>query len=175
MSDKPELSQCHLSTEDGLKVRRISADEFRIPINFIKLHPDVLTPTKGSAGAACFDIAAYLDAPVSIRPFQTALIPTGLSFRLPPNSEIQVRPRSGLPNKHRVFVANAPGTVDSDYHGELMVGLYNGNPDAVFVVHDGERIAQFLVAPVPDIRLNEIPYEEPSSERGENGFGSTGR
>lgn len=144
------------------------------PIVFMKLHPDVQTPTRGSKGAAGYDLHAYLKEPLAIRPFAVELIPTGLTFRLLPYQEIQVRPRSGLANKHRVFIPNAPGTVDEDYHGEIMVGLYNGNPDADFVVNPGQRIAQIIVSPVLPTKLVEQPYSPPTTERGEGGFGSTG-
>lgn len=127
--------------------------------------------TEGSAG---IDIcAAVPDAqPVILKPGDRAKIPTGLSIALPQNFEMQVRPRSGLALHHGVTCLNSPATIDSDYRGELMVILINhGNED--FVVSRGDRIAQILVAPVHVIEWNRVS-SLPETNRGTDGFGSTG-
>ena len=126
--------------------------------------------TQGAAGA---DVSAFLDSSIIIKPFERALIPTGLFFEIPVGYEIQVRPRSGLAAKNGVTVLNTPGTIDSDYRGEVKVILINlGKED--FVVNNGDRIAQIIVAPVTI--GNFIKSETLSeTERGEGGFGSTGK
>ncbi|MCR4579198.1 MAG: dUTP diphosphatase [Treponema sp.] len=125
--------------------------------------------TKGAAGA---DICARLDSPVTIASGKFAMIPTGLFFEIPEGYEIQVRPRSGLAAKNGVTVLNTPGTIDSDYRGELKVILINLG-DSDFVVNDKDRIAQIIIAPV-----TQASFEESESlsgtERGAGGFGSTG-
>ena len=118
------------------------------------------------------DLRANLDAPIVLQPLERRLIPTGIYIALPPGHEGQVRPRSGLATKHGITVVNAPGTIDADYRGELRVSLINlSNED--FVIEDGERIAQLIVA-----RHETIEWEETESldetARGAGGWGSTG-
>jgi dUTP pyrophosphatase len=118
------------------------------------------------------DLRANLDAPVTLHPLERRLIPTGLHIALPKGFEAQVRPRSGLALKHGITVLNSPGTIDADYRGELMVLLVNLS-DADFVVNNGERIAQMVVA------RHEVVEWEPvgeldETERGEGGYGHTG-
>lgn len=125
--------------------------------------------TEGAAGA---DVCAFLDKPVIIEPGKFSMIPTGLFFEIPFGYEIQVRPRSGLAAKNGVTVLNTPGTIDSDYRGELKVILINlGNEP--FTINNGERIAQIIVSPVTtaDFILSDSLSD---TERGEKGFGSTG-
>src|SRR5439155_22089736 len=111
--------------------------------------------------------------PVILAPGQRALVPTGISVALPAGYEAQVRPRSGLASKHGVTVLNAPGTVDSDYRGEIGVLLIN-HGDAPFAIRRGERIAQMVIAPVLQAQL--VPAASlPATDRGSGGFGSTGR
>ncbi|MDE5608247.1 MAG: dUTP diphosphatase [Muribaculaceae bacterium] len=129
--------------------------------------PEYATP--GSAG---MDVRAYLSEPVTLRSLERAMIPTGLYISLPVGYECQVRPRSGLAAKYGVTVANAPGTVDADYRGEIKVILINLSTEP-FVVNDGERIAQLVVA------RHEVVEWEPAetldtTERGDGGFGHTG-
>ena len=125
--------------------------------------------TAGSAGA---DLQAYLEAPVVIKPGNRAMITTGLFFALPEGYEIQVRPRSGLALKNGVTVLNTPGTIDSDYRGELCVILINlGEED--FTVSNGDRIAQIIVAPVTQGEFV-LTDKLDETERGAGGFGSTG-
>jgi dUTP pyrophosphatase len=132
-------------------------------------------PAYQSAGAAGFDIRAAVaaDKPVNLAAGERALIPSGFSIAVPDGFELQVRPRSGLAMRHGVTVLNAPGTVDSDYRGEVMVLLVNlgGEP---FRIERGERIAQGILAPVARAELVEAETL-PDTMRGTGGFGSTGR
>ena len=132
-------------------------------------------PAYQSAGAAGFDIRAAVaaDKPVTLAAGERALIPSGFSIAVPDGFELQVRPRSGLAMRHGVTVLNAPGTVDSDYRGEVMVLLVNlgGEP---FRIERGERIAQCILAPVARAELVEAETL-PDTMRGTGGFGSTGR
>ncbi len=126
-----------------------------------------------SPHAAGLDVVADLDQPLELGPGDRAAVPTGLAVEIPPGFEVQVRPRSGLALKHGVTVANAPGTIDADYRGEVKVILVNLGA-APFVVQRGERIAQLVVAAV--VHADVIEVEALSeTERGEGGFGSTGR
>lgn len=132
-------------------------------------------PRQQTAGAAGLDLAAALgpDEVRSIAPGDYALIPTGLAIALPQGYEAQIRPRSGLAARHGVTVLNSPGTVDSDYRGEIMVLLINHGKQ-VFAVRRGERIAQMVVAPVSAVTLIEATTLN-ETERGDGGHGSTGR
>lgn len=129
-------------------------------------------PAYKTVGAAGADIGAFTKEDIIIGAGKTVLVPTGLYFEIPSGFEIQVRPRSGLAAKNKVTVLNAPGTIDSDYRGEIQVILINlGNEP--FTVHNGDRIAQIVVAPV--VRGNFIKTEQLSdTTRGAAGFGSTG-
>ncbi len=126
-----------------------------------------------SDGAAGMDLAASLDADVTIAPGARSLVGTGLAIALPRGFEAQVRPRSGLAAKHGVTVLNAPGTIDEDYRGEIKVILIN-HGDEAFVVKSGERIAQLVIAEVARVVLDEQSSLE-SSVRGAGGFGHTGK
>lgn len=132
-------------------------------------------PALQTAGAAGADLCAALpaDAPLELRPGARGLIPCGFAMALPPGYEAQVRPRSGLAARHGVTVLNAPGTIDSDYRGEVQVLLINLGHESVIIAR-GERIAQLVVAPVvrPDFLIEDILD---ATERGQGGFGSTGR
>lgn len=125
--------------------------------------------TEGAAGA---DVCAFLKNDVVIKPNERRLIPTGLFFEIPEGFEVQVRPRSGLALKNGVTVINSPGTIDSDYRGEIQVLLVNFSAEP-YTVHSGERIAQLVVAPVT-IASWEKTISLSESERGEGGWGSTG-
>lgn len=125
--------------------------------------------TPGSAGA---DVCAYITEAVTIKKGERAIVPTGLFFEIPEGYEIQVRPRSGLAAKNGITVLNTPGTIDSDYRGELKVILINlGNED--FVINNGDRIAQIILAPVVQAAF-EVTDSISETERGQGGFGSTG-
>ena len=121
---------------------------------------------------AGMDLRANIDAPITLRPLERCLIPTGLFIALPPGYEAQVRPRSGLALKKGITVLNSPGTIDADYRGELMVLLVNLSSDN-FVVNDGERIAQMVVARHAQVQFAPVT-ELDSTERGEGGYGHTG-
>ncbi len=132
-------------------------------------------PAYETEGAAGMDLRAAVPegAPVTLQPGARQMIPTGLSMAIPEGYEVQVRPRSGLAAKHGLTCLNSPGTVDSDYRGELKVILINLGAEP-FVIQRGERIAQMVVAPVTRGRFQEVDVL-PETARGEGGFGSTGR
>ncbi len=130
-------------------------------------------PEYKTAGAAGADVCALVGSPVELNPGDRALIGTGLFFAIPDGYEIQVRPRSGLAAKNGVTVLNTPGTIDSDYRGELKVILINLGKEK-FTVNSGDRIAQIIVAPVTRGRFA-VVEELDQTERGSGGFGSTGK
>src|SRR3954468_475704 len=123
-------------------------------IRFVKLRPGALAPKYMSAGAAGLDLASAADEPIDIAPGARAAVPTGLAFEIPPGFEGQVRPRSGLARKFGIGLPNAPGTIDSDYRGEVLVLLSNPGPEP-FVINPGDRIAQLVIAPVVIAELEE--------------------
>ncbi|MGN1381990.1 MAG: dUTP diphosphatase [Eubacterium sp.] len=125
--------------------------------------------TKGASG---FDIQAYLDEPVTLKPGERKLVPTGLFFEIPEGCEAQVRARSGLAIKHGIGLVNSIGTIDSDYRGEIKVPLINFG-DEEFTIKDGERIAQVVLMPVIRAELH-LSEELSDTDRGEGGFGHTG-
>jgi len=129
-------------------------------------------PSYQTAGAAGVDLCALLDNPVTLNPLERVLIPTGLFIELPLGFEAQIRPRSGLAFKHGLTVLNSPGTIDSDYRGELKVLLVNLSNEAVSV-QDGERIAQMVFARHEQGHFMEVEALS-ESQRAERGFGSTG-
>jgi len=135
---------------------------------------DLPLPAYQSAGAAGFDLLAAIpaDAPAILPPGGRALIPTGLAIEIAGGYEAQTRPRSGLALKHGVTVLNAPGTIDSDYRGEVGIILIN-HGEAPFEIRRGDRVAQMVVAPAPQARLTEVD-ELSSTARDAGGFGSTG-
>ena len=119
------------------------------------------------------DLMAFLDNPVSIMPQKSELIPTGLSIAIPNNTEVQIRPRSGLAAKSNISVLNTPGTIDSDYRGEIKIILFNhGKGD--FVVNNNDRIAQMILMPIIKAEFEEVE-NLPKTLRGSGGFGSTGK
>lgn len=129
-------------------------------------------PAYATPQSAGMDLRANLDAPVTLHPMERRLIPTGLHIALPEGYEAQVRPRSGLALKHGLTVLNAPGTIDADYRGEVGVVLINLS-DQDFVVNDGERIAQLVIARYEQGELVTVS-ELDATERGEGGYGHTG-
>ncbi len=138
-----------------------------------RLRPSAELPRYQTSGAAGMDLHAALDAPITLAPGARALVPTGLALAIPHGWEGQVRPRSGLAAKHGVTVINAPGTIDSDYRGEVGVVLVNHGQEP-FVVKHGERIAQIVFAPYAQATLEEVD-ELDETARGAGGYGSTGR
>ena len=138
-----------------------------------KLDPSVKLPEYKTSGASGMDLIAFLKDPINIKPKKSSLIPTGLSVAFSENYEIQIRPRSGLAAKKNISVLNTPGTIDSDYRGEIKVIIYN-HGDTNFMVNNGDRIAQMILSPVLKIELEEID-KLPETIRGKGGFGSTGK
>lgn len=125
--------------------------------------------TKGSVG---LDLRAHLQEPVMMKPLQRALIPTGLYIELPDGHEAQIRPRSGLALKKGLTCLNSPGTIDSDYRGEIKIIMINLSNETT-VINTGERIAQMIISKIERVKLNEVD-ELSETERGEGGFGHTG-
>ena len=143
-----------------------------VTVKFQRHADDVVLPDYATPGAAGMDIAAHLDTAVTLAPFARAAIATGFSMQLPSGYEAQIRPRSGLALKHGVTVANAPGTIDSDYRGEVAVILINLSQQD-FTITPSMRIAQLVIAPVTHCRF-EDKLQLDMSDRGAGGFGSTG-
>ena len=138
-----------------------------------KLDPSVELPSYKTDGASGMDLMAFIKKPITLKPKSSFLIPTGLSVAFSNNFEIQIRPRSGLAAKNNISVLNTPGTVDSDYRGEIKVILFNhGNSD--FLINNRDRIAQMILTPIIKMDLEET-NDLPETIRGEGGFGSTGK
>ena len=138
-----------------------------------KLNSTVKLPEYKTNGASGMDLIAFIKESINIKPKTSSLIPTGLSVAFSENYEIQIRPRSGLAAKNNISVLNTPGTIDSDYRGEIKVIIYNhGNND--FFVNNGDRIAQMILSPVVKMELEETS-DLPETTRGLDGFGSTGK
>ena len=138
-----------------------------------KLNSKVKLPNYKTDGSSGMDLMAFLDKPISILPQKSELIPTGLSIAIPNNTEVQIRPRSGLAIKNNISVLNTPGTIDSDYRGEIKVILYNfGNEE--FIVKNEDRIAQMVLVPIIKASFEEVE-NLPETIRGKGGFGSTGK
>ena len=138
-----------------------------------KLDPDVKLPSYKTSGASGMDLIAFTKKTINIEPKSSSLIPTGLSVAFPKDYEIQIRPRSGLAAKNNITVLNTPGTIDSDYRGEIKVIIYNHGNDN-FVINNGDRIAQMILAPIIKMELEET-INLPETIRGKDGFGSTGK
>lgn len=145
-------------------------------VRFKRLHDDAQLPERQSEEAAGFDLHAYLpDGKIGIPPGERKLVATGFAMQLDPGYEGQVRPRSGLAIKQGITVVNAPGTIDSDYRGEVKVGLINtGN--TTYILEPGTRVAQLVIAPVARTAVVVLEDDEQldDSDRGDDGFGSTG-
>lgn len=133
---------------------------------------DLPPPAYATTGAAGFDLRAAVEHDVIVQPGARVLAPTGFCFAIPPGWEVQVRPRSGLAAKHGVTLLNTPGTIDSDYRGEVFVCLINLGQEP-FVIRRGDRIAQAVVAAAPQCNLREVDTLDDTA-RGDGGFGSTG-
>ena len=138
-----------------------------------KLFPEVKLPSYKTSGASGMDLMAFIKSPITIKPKVSCLTPTGISMAFAEDYEIQIRPRSGLAAKNNISILNTPGTIDSDYRGEIKVIIYNhGNKD--FVINNNDRIAQMILTPVVKMELEETD-KLPQTMRGEGGFGSTGK
>ena len=138
-----------------------------------KLDPKVAIPSYKTKGASGMDLMAFVKEKIVIKPQTSALIPTGLSVAFSEDYEIQIRPRSGLAAKNNISVLNTPGTIDSDYRGELKIIIFN-HSKYDFVVNNNDRIAQMVLTPIAKMELEEA-NELPKTLRGEGGFGSTGK
>jgi len=138
-----------------------------------KLYPAVKLPEYKTIGSSGMDLVAFIKKPIKVKPKTSSLIPTGLAVAFLDEYEIQIRPRSGLAAKNNISVLNTPGTIDSDYRGEIKIIIYNhGNDD--FNINNGDRVAQMVLSPVIKIELEEV-NDLPETIRGEGGFGSTGK
>ena len=138
-----------------------------------KLHPKVQLPSYKTEGSSGMDLIAFIESSIKIAPNSSALIPTGISVAIPEDVEIQIRPRSGLAANSSITVLNTPGTIDSDYRGELKVILFNHSLKE-FIVNDKDRIAQMILMPVLKVDFEEVD-NLPETIRGSGGFGSTGK
>ncbi len=152
---------CETKQPVELLIERVDSGTEDIPL------PAYMTP-----GAAAMDLAAAVTEPLELRPGQTALIPSGFRVAIPPGYEAQIRPRSGLALKHNLTVLNTPGTIDSDYRGEVKVILSNFGTTP-FTVERGMRICQMVIAPVTQVAVREVE-QVPATGRGDGGFGHTG-
>ena len=137
-------------------------------LNLLKKIPSYKTDC-----ASGMDLMACIEKPISLEPGKTCLVPTGLSVAFSEKYEIQIRPRSGLAAKNSISVLNTPGTIDSDYRGELKIILFNHSNEN-FIVNNNDRVAQMVLTPIVKMELEEI-NELPNSNRGDGGFGSTGK
>ena len=138
-----------------------------------KLNPSVQMPSYKTNGASGMDLIAFIDEPIELKPGKSCLVPTGLSVAFSKEYEIQIRPRSGLAAKNNITVLNTPGTIDSDYRGEIKIMLFNHGKEN-FIINNNDRIAQMVLTPIVKMEIEEI-NELPETIRGEGGFGSTGK
>ena len=138
-----------------------------------KTNRKVITPKYKTDGSSGVDLSAFLDKEVVIKPNSSELIPTGLQIAIPEELEIQIRPRSGLAAKESIGILNSPGTIDSDYRGELKIIIFNhGHKD--FIINNGDRVAQMVLVPILKMEFEEVD-SLPDTVRGQAGFGSTGK
>ena len=138
-----------------------------------KLNSKALIPKYKTDGSSGMDLMALIENPITIKPQNSALIPTGLSIAIPEDTEVQIRPRSGLAAKSSISVLNTPGTIDSDYRGEIKIILFNHGKEE-FTVNNNDRIAQMILMPVLKVEFEEVE-KLPTTLRGSGGFGSTGK
>ena len=138
-----------------------------------KLNPKAELPKYKTEGSSGMDLMALIENPITIKSQNSALIPTGLSIAIPKDTEVQIRPRSGLAAKSNISVLNTPGTIDSDYRGEIKIILFNHGKEE-FTVNNNDRIAQMILMPVLKAEFKEVE-ELPKTVRDSGGFGSTGK
>ena len=144
-----------------------------IKVSVKKLNPKAELPKYKTEGSSGMDLMALIENPIIIKPQTSALIPTGLSIAIPKDTEVQIRPRSGLAAKSNISVLNTPGTIDSDYRGEIKIILFNHGKEE-FTINNKDRIAQMILMPVLKAEFEEVE-ELPKTIRGSGGFGSTGK
>ncbi|MGC6412045.1 MAG: dUTP diphosphatase [Candidatus Puniceispirillaceae bacterium] len=166
------MAQDRLTPENELKAEKDRSDRQIIPVRILPHAADLPLPAYQSDGAAGMDLMAAIEAPILLAPGTVQLIPTGLEMAIPQGFEGQVRPRSGLAIKHQITVINAPGTIDSDYRGEVKVGLINLG-QTQFEITPAMRIAQLVIAAVIQMPLQPVAALDETT-RGAGGFGSTG-
>ena len=145
----------------------------RVKVFIKKLNTSVQLPSYKTSGASGMDLMAFIEKPIELKPGKSCLVPTGLSVAFSKEYEIQIRPRSGLAAKKNISVLNTPGTIDSDYRGEIKVILYN-HSNKSFEVNNSDRIAQMILVPILKMEFDEV-NELPGTFRGSGGFGSTGK
>ncbi len=138
-----------------------------------KLNSKVQLPKYKTDGSSGMDLMAFTESPINIRPQESALIPTGITIAIPEDTEIQIRPRSGLAAKSNISVLNTPGTIDSDYRGEIKIILYNHGKEE-FIINNNDRVAQMILMPIIKAEFEEVE-DLPKTLRGSGGFGSTGK
>ena len=138
-----------------------------------KLNPSVQLPSYKTNGASGMDLMAFIEKPINLEPGKSCLVPTGLSVAFSEQYEIQIRPRSGLAAKNNIGVLNTPGTIDSDYRGEIKIILFNHGSEN-FTINNNDRVAQMVLTPTIKMELEET-NELPKSVRDKGGFGSTGK
>jgi dUTP pyrophosphatase len=138
-----------------------------------KLDPKVELPVYKTNGASGMDLMAFLEQPIKLASNRSCLVPTGLAVAFSEDYEVQIRPRSGLAAKNNITVLNTPGTIDSDYRGEIKIILFNhGNKE--FTINNKDRVAQMILTPIIKMKLEEV-NDLPDTLRGKDGFGSTGK
>lgn len=145
----------------------------KVLLKFLKLDENAIIPSYQTEGAAGMDLCAFIDKPITLKPLERKLIPTGLKMELPKGYEAQVRPRSGMSIKHGITLINCVGTIDEDYRGEICIPAVNLSTED-FTINNGDRIAQMVISPVTKANVK-VVTEISNTERGEGGFGSTGR
>ncbi len=138
-----------------------------------KLNSKVQLPKYKTDGSSGMDLMAFIEKPINIKPHQSALIPTGISIAIPEDTEVQIRPRSGLAAKSNISVLNTPGTIDSDYRGEIKIILFNHGKEE-FIINNNDRVAQMILMPIIKAEFEEVE-DLPKTLRGPGGFGSTGK
>ena len=138
-----------------------------------KLNSQVKLPRYKTDGSSGMDLMAFIEDSIKIEPQKSALIPTGISIAIPEDTEVQIRPRSGLATKYSISVLNTPGTIDSDYRGEIKIILFNHGKDE-FIINNNDRIAQMILMPIIKAEFEEVE-DLPKTLRGSGGFGSTGK
>ncbi len=138
-----------------------------------KLNSKVQLPKYKTDGSSGMDLMAFTESPINIRPQESTLIPTGITIAIPEDTEIQIRPRSGLAAKSNISVLNTPGTIDSDYRGEIKIILFNHGKEE-FIINNNDRVAQMILMPIIKAELEEVG-DLPKTLRGSGGFGSTGK
>ena len=138
-----------------------------------KLSPEVKLPSYKTSGASGMDLMAFINSRITVKPETSCLVPTGISMAFSEDYEVQIRPRSGLAAKNNISKLNTPGTIDSDYRGEIKIIIYN-HSDIDFLINNKDRIAQMVLTPVIKMELEET-HELPETIRGDGGFGSTGK